>query len=39
MRPLIIGVMSCFVLAACETVQGAGRDVQKAGQTIESAAN
>jgi predicted small secreted protein len=39
MRNLMIGALACLALAACETVQGAGRDIQKAGQTIESAAN
>ncbi|MGP1274374.1 MULTISPECIES: entericidin A/B family lipoprotein [Glycocaulis] len=28
-----------FALAACNTVQGAGRDVQEAGDAIEDAAD
>lgn len=28
-----------FILAACNTVQGAGRDVQRAGEAIEDAAD
>jgi predicted small secreted protein len=35
----MIGLLACVTLAACATVQGAGRDIQRAGQTIERAAN
>lgn len=28
-----------FVLAACNTVQGAGRDIQRTGEAIEDAAD
>ncbi|WP_429912007.1 entericidin A/B family lipoprotein [Glycocaulis sp.] len=28
-----------FVLAACNTVQGAGRDIQRTGEAIEDAGN
>ncbi|WP_080455658.1 entericidin A/B family lipoprotein [Roseovarius sp. A-2] len=34
---VIIGLMACTGLAACETVQGAGRDLQNAGQAMEQA--
>ena len=34
-RILVIFLMLCG-LAACETVEGAGRDIQNAGQAIES---
>ncbi|MTJ04798.1 entericidin A/B family lipoprotein [Sediminimonas qiaohouensis] len=37
MRLVIIGLVASMGLAACETVQGAGRDIQKAGQTLEKA--
>jgi len=39
MRHAMIGLLACVTLAACATVQGAGRDIQRAGQTIERAAN
>lgn len=35
---LSVAVM-VFALAACNTVQGAGRDVQEAGDAIEEAAD
>jgi predicted small secreted protein len=34
----LITVASLFVLAGCNTVQGMGQDVQKAGGAIERAA-
>ena len=33
-----IAIASLVVLAACNTFQGFGKDVQKAGETIENAA-
>jgi predicted small secreted protein len=39
MKAAILGCLACATLAACATVEGAGRDIQKAGQTIERAAN
>lgn len=39
MRHVMIGLLACVTLASCATVQGAGRDVQAAGRTIEKAAN
>ena len=36
-RPLLFGLM-ILALAACETTKGAGRDLQKAGQTISDTA-
>ncbi|PTQ75626.1 entericidin A/B family lipoprotein [Celeribacter persicus] len=35
-RVILIG-MTLFALAACETVEGAGKDISKAGQAISSA--
>ena len=29
---------AAFLLAGCNTIKGAGQDIQKAGQTIEDAA-
>jgi len=34
-----MGLLACVALAACETVQGAGRDLQKAGRAVEQAAD
>ena len=31
--------LALFTLAACETTKGAGKDIQKAGDAIEDAAN
>lgn len=31
-------ILAAFALSACETVKGAGRDLEKAGQTITSEA-
>jgi len=39
MTKLMIGALACLALAACATVEGAGRDLQAAGRTIERAAN
>jgi predicted small secreted protein len=35
MKWMMIGLLACMGLAACETVQGAGRDLQNAGQAME----
>jgi len=37
MRLVLIGFLACAGLASCETVQGAGRDIQNAGQAMENA--
>lgn len=37
MRIMLLGLVACFGLTACETIQGAGRDVQDAGQALETA--
>lgn len=35
----IVALLACaFVLAGCNTVKGAGQDLQKAGQKIEDTA-
>ncbi len=36
-RVILIG-MSLFALAACETAKGAGKDIENAGDAIQSAA-
>lgn len=33
-----IAILALGALAACNTVQGAGRDIQGAGRTVEQAA-
>ena len=35
---LFLAVIAAFVLGGCNTVQGAGKDIQKAGDKIEDAA-
>ncbi|MBC7165262.1 MAG: entericidin A/B family lipoprotein [Roseovarius sp.] len=37
MRFVVIGLVACMTLAACQTVQGAGRDVENAGKALEKA--
>lgn len=38
MRTLVILLLGAFALAACNTVEGVGRDVKGAGQAIEKGA-
>jgi entericidin A len=38
MKKLFLLVISSLVLAGCNTVQGIGKDVKKAGEVVESAA-
>ena len=37
-RTLFLLAATILVLAGCNTMEGAGKDIQKAGQTIEDAA-
>ena len=37
-RTLSLLIASLLVLAGCNTVQGVGKDVQKAGEKVEDAA-
>jgi predicted small secreted protein len=39
MKKLFFGVLCLSVLAACNTLQGMGKDIQKGGAVIEKAAN
>jgi len=39
MRKLLLLATAVFALAACNTMDGLGKDIQKAGQSIENAAN
>ena len=32
-------IAGSFIIAACNTVEGAGKDVQSAGEAVEKAAN
>ncbi|MEM1299630.1 MAG: entericidin A/B family lipoprotein [Pseudomonadota bacterium] len=38
MRVLAMVVAGCMLLAACNTVQGVGQDVQDAGEALEKGA-
>jgi len=38
MKKLFVLLMSSFILAGCNTVEGFGKDVKKAGEVVESAA-
>ncbi|MEI4231671.1 entericidin A/B family lipoprotein [Roseovarius sp. D22-M7] len=38
MKSIMTLVLACLVLTGCNTVQGAGQDIETAGQTIEDAA-
>lgn len=38
MKPLPIALIALLMLSACETVKGAARDIDTAGQTITSEA-
>ena len=37
-RILFLVLASMFVLTACNTIAGAGKDMQKAGESVEDAA-
>ena len=37
MRMIILGLIAVLGLAGCETVQGAGKDIQNAGESLEKA--
>lgn len=39
MRFVSIAILSLFTLAACETVEGFGEDVQNGGEAISDASN
>ncbi|MDT8329124.1 MAG: entericidin A/B family lipoprotein [Roseovarius sp.] len=39
MRIMTLCLIAVLGLAGCETIQGAGRDIQNAGQTLEKAVN
>ena len=36
MKVTLVVVLMSFLLAACNTMQGIGKDVQKAGQAVEN---
>lgn len=38
MKKLIALIISAFVLLGCNTMQGVGKDVKKAGEAVENAA-
>ena len=35
---IVVAIISAISLSACNTVQGAGKDISKGGQAIENAA-
>lgn len=39
MKRILICMVALSALAACETVEGAGQDISKAGSTISTEAN
>lgn len=39
MTRMTLALLTAFALSACETVEGAGKDIQNAGQAIETQAN
>lgn len=38
MKKLFVLMLSILVLAGCNTIQGVGKDVKKAGEAVENAA-
>ncbi len=38
MKNLILLIVAVLTLAACNTIAGVGQDMQKAGESVESAA-
>jgi predicted small secreted protein len=38
MKKLLLPMIAAVVLVACSTVEGVGKDIQKAGEKIEDAA-
>ena len=35
-KTLLLALFACVSLAACNTVQGIGKDVKKVGETVEN---
>ncbi len=38
LKTLIAAIAAAWLLAACNTIEGVGKDIQKAGETLEGAA-
>ncbi len=38
MKKIVLLLTAAFALAACNTIAGVGKDVQKAGEVVEDAA-
>lgn len=36
---ILCAVATCFALTGCNTVEGAGKDIEKAGESIQDAAD
>jgi predicted small secreted protein len=39
MKKLLLLIAACSLLSACNTMQGVGKDIKKAGEAIEGAAS
>jgi predicted small secreted protein len=39
MKNLFIAIAALFVLAGCNTIDGLGKDIKRAGESIEDAAS
>ena len=37
MRLITLGLIACLALTACETIKGAGRDLQNTGEALDKA--
>ena len=38
MKKMFVLIVSAFIITGCNTVQGIGKDVKKAGEVVENAA-
>ena len=38
MKKMFVLIISAFIITGCNTVQGIGKDVKKAGEVVENAA-
>lgn len=38
-KMLLAALLAAFALSACNTIEGAGRDVEKAGEEVQDAAD
>ncbi|MEK6541831.1 MAG: entericidin A/B family lipoprotein [Pseudomonadota bacterium] len=38
-KQAVVAMIALAILAGCNTIEGAGRDIQSAGETVEDAAD